>query len=101
MAEKEKEETGRSKKRARGKAIRRRSGRVKLDPRLTPRFKELKNQVIAADMEMERLKAGRRQVKGQIVQYRERIEKHARRGSRTWRYLTRDYNNTREPTPLS
>jgi polysaccharide chain length determinant protein (PEP-CTERM system associated) len=68
---------------------------IKLDPRLTPRYKELENQVIAADMEVERLKQDDAKLKTQIARYRERIENTPAR-EQSLAILTRDYNNTRD-----
>ena len=67
----------------------------KVDPRLTPRYKELENQLIATDQEIERLKQDDAKVKNQINQYRERIEGTPAR-EQALSILTRDYNNTRE-----
>lgn len=70
-------------------------GGIKLDPRLAPRYKELENQVIAADMEIHRLKQDDAKVKTQIARYRERIENTPVR-EQSLAILTRDYTNTRE-----
>ncbi len=67
----------------------------KFDPRLTPRYKELENQVMATDQEIERLKQEDAKVRNQISQYRERIESTPAR-EQSLAILTRDYNNTRE-----
>jgi polysaccharide chain length determinant protein (PEP-CTERM system associated) len=93
MAEKEKEKTaGKEKTPMKPFGTKR---EIKLDPRLTPRFKELENQVIAVDMEIQRLHQEDAKVKNQIVQYRERIENTPAR-EQGLAILTRDYNNTRE-----
>jgi polysaccharide chain length determinant protein (PEP-CTERM system associated) len=68
---------------------------LKMDPRLTPRYKEIENQLIAVDMEIGRLKQEDATVKTQISQYRERIENTPGR-EQAMALLTRDYNNTRE-----
>ena len=68
---------------------------IKLDPRLTPRFKELENQVIAADQEIQRLYQEDAKLKNQIAQYRERVENTPAR-EQGLAILTRDYNNTRD-----
>ena len=68
---------------------------VSVDPRLSPRFKELENQIISANMEIERLKKDEANVRNQIVLYRERIENTPSR-EQALAVLTRDYNNTRE-----
>jgi polysaccharide chain length determinant protein (PEP-CTERM system associated) len=93
MAEQEKEKTA-AKEKTPGKP----SGakrEIKLDPRLMPRYKELENQVISADMEIQRLHQEDAKLKNQIVQYRERIENTPAR-EQGLAILTRDYNNTRE-----
>jgi polysaccharide chain length determinant protein (PEP-CTERM system associated) len=68
---------------------------IQLDPRLTPRYKELENQVIAADLEIQRLYQEDAKLKNQIFQYRERVENTPAR-EQGLAILTRDYNNTRE-----
>jgi polysaccharide chain length determinant protein (PEP-CTERM system associated) len=68
---------------------------VALDPRLNPRGKELENQVIAADLEIARLKQEDQKIRSQIAHYRERIEKTPSR-EQDLAVLTRDYNNTRQ-----
>ena len=93
MAEKEKEKTA-AKEKTPGKP----SGakrEIKLDPRLMPRYKELENQVISADMDIQRLHQEDAKLKNQIVQYRERIENTPAR-EQGLAILTRDYNNTRD-----
>ena len=93
MAEKEKEKTG-GKEKTPGKPFGMKR-EVKLDPRLTPRFKELENQVIATDMEIKRLHQEDAKLKNQITQYWERVENTPAR-EQGLAILTRDYNNTRE-----
>jgi polysaccharide chain length determinant protein (PEP-CTERM system associated) len=68
---------------------------IKIDPRFTPRYKELENQMISADQEIERLKQEDRKIKSQIAQYHGRIENIPSRELALAK-LTRDYNNTRE-----
>ena len=46
----------------------------KIPPQLTPRYKELENQLIAADQEIQRLKQEDVLVRNQVAQYRGRIE---------------------------
>jgi len=70
-------------------------GGIKVDPRLAPRYKELENQVIAADMEIQRLNQDDAKVKTQIAHYRERVENTPAR-EQSLAILTRDYNNTRD-----
>jgi polysaccharide chain length determinant protein (PEP-CTERM system associated) len=67
----------------------------KIDPRLTPRYKELENQLLASDQEIQRLKQEDVLVRKQIAQYRERIESTPAR-EQALAILTRDYNNTRD-----
>ena len=93
MAEKEKEKRA-GKEKSPGKSLGAKR-EIKLDPRLTPRFKELENQVIAADLEIQRLHQEDAKLKSQIVQYRERVENTPAR-EQGLAILTRDYNNTRE-----
>ena len=68
---------------------------IKMDPRLAPRYKDIENQLIAVDMEIERLKQEDAKVRTQITQYRERIENTPAR-EQAMTLLTRDYNNTRD-----
>jgi polysaccharide chain length determinant protein (PEP-CTERM system associated) len=93
MAEKEKEKTA-VKEKPPVKSFGTK-GEIKLDPRLTPRYKELENQVIAAEMEIQRLNQEDAKLKSQIAQYRERVENTPAR-EQGLAILTRDYNNTRE-----
>jgi polysaccharide chain length determinant protein (PEP-CTERM system associated) len=72
---------------------------VSLDPRLNPRYKELENQLISVDLEIERLKQDDVKVRNQIVLYRQRIESTPSR-EQALAVLTRDYNNTREAYAL-
>jgi polysaccharide chain length determinant protein (PEP-CTERM system associated) len=67
----------------------------KLPPQLTPRYKELENQLMAADQEIQRLKQEDALVRNQVVQYRGRIESTPAR-EQALAILTRDYNNTRD-----
>ena len=93
MAEQEKEKTA-AKEKTPGKP----SGakrEIKLDPRLMPRYKEMENQVISADMEIQRLHQEDAKLRNQIIQYRERIENTPAR-EQGLAILTRDYNNTRD-----
>ncbi|KPK88177.1 MAG: hypothetical protein AMJ94_15765 [Deltaproteobacteria bacterium SM23_61] len=68
---------------------------IRLDPRLMPRYKELENQVIAADLEIQRLQQEDAKIRSQIDRYRERIENTPAR-EQGLAVLTRDYNNTRD-----
>jgi uncharacterized protein involved in exopolysaccharide biosynthesis len=63
--------------------------------RLTLRYKEMENQLVATDMEIERLKEDEAKVNSQIARYRERIENTPTR-EQAMSDLTRDYQNTRE-----
>ncbi len=67
----------------------------RLDPRLNPRYKEIENELLAVDFEIERLKQEDSKVKTQIAQYRERIENTPGR-EQAMSALNRDYENTRE-----
>ena len=84
----------RARKNTTGQTFGRQAGN-KLDPRLTPRYKDIENQLIAADMEIERLKQEDNKVRDQITQYRERIENTPAR-EQALAILNRDYNNTRD-----
>jgi polysaccharide chain length determinant protein (PEP-CTERM system associated) len=66
-----------------------------LPPQLTPRYKELENQLMAGDQEIERLKQEDAKVRNQVIQYRGRIESTPAR-EQDLAILTRDYNNTRD-----
>ncbi len=68
---------------------------VLLEPRMNPRYKELENQIIAVDLEIERLKQDDAKIRNQIALYRQRIENTPSR-EQTLAVLTRDYTNTRE-----
>ena len=63
--------------------------------RLTLRYKEMENQLVATDLEIERLKEDEVKANGQISRYRERIENTPTR-EQAIADLTRDYQNTRE-----
>ena len=72
---------------------------VSLEPRLNPRYKELENQIISVDMEIQRLKQDDANLRNQIALYRQRIENTPSR-EQTLAVLTRDYTNTREAYAL-
>jgi polysaccharide chain length determinant protein (PEP-CTERM system associated) len=69
--------------------------RAQIDPRLAPRYKEIENQLVAVNMEIDRLKQDDAKLKTQIARYRERVENTPSR-EQALSILTRDYNNTRE-----
>ena len=60
-----------------------------------PRYAELESQLMAAEMEMRRLKEEEAKVKAQISVYRERIENTPMR-ELAMAQMTRDYENTKE-----
>jgi protein tyrosine kinase modulator len=68
---------------------------LSLDPRLNPRYKELENQIISVDLEIQRLKQDDAKIRDQIALYRQRIENTPSR-EQTLAVLTRDYTNARE-----
>jgi polysaccharide chain length determinant protein (PEP-CTERM system associated) len=68
---------------------------ISVDPRLSPRYKELENQIISVDQEIGRLQQDEVKVRNQIALYRERIENTPSR-EQALAILTRDYNNARE-----
>lgn len=63
--------------------------------RLNPRYKEMESQLIATELEIERLKEEEGKVKAQIHKYRERIENTPVR-ELAMAQLTRDYQTTKE-----
>jgi polysaccharide chain length determinant protein (PEP-CTERM system associated) len=63
--------------------------------RLSLRHQEMENQLIATNLEFERLKEEEAKVKVQIGKYRERIENTPAR-EQAITFLTRDYQNTKE-----
>ena len=65
------------------------------DYRLMLRRKEMENQVVATDMEVQRLREEEAKVKAQMAKYRERIENTPIR-EQAMANLSRDYQNTRE-----
>jgi uncharacterized protein involved in exopolysaccharide biosynthesis len=65
------------------------------DYRLTLRFKEMENQLVANEMEIGRLREEEGRVEAQMATYRERIENTPIR-EQAMANLTRDYQNTRE-----
>jgi capsular polysaccharide biosynthesis protein len=67
----------------------------KASPKLNPRYKEMESQLIATELEIERLKEEESKVKAQINKYRERIENTPIR-ELAMAQLTRDYQNTKE-----
>ena len=67
----------------------------KSELRLNPRYKEMETQLIALDLEIQRLKEEEEKIKVQINRYRERIENTPIR-EQAMANITRDYQNTRE-----
>ena len=67
----------------------------KADVKLNPRYKEIESQLIANELEIERLKEEEAKVKAQINKYRERIENAPVR-ELAMTNLMRDYQNTKE-----
>ncbi len=65
------------------------------DVKLNPRYKEIESQIVATQLEIERLREEESKVKAQINKYRERIETTPLR-ELTLAQLTRDYQNTKE-----
>ena len=63
--------------------------------RLYQRQKEIESQLVAVDLEIERLKEEETKARGQIGRYRERIENTPIR-EQAMILLTRDYQNTRD-----
>jgi polysaccharide chain length determinant protein (PEP-CTERM system associated) len=74
-----------------------RKGRIgdETDYRLMLRSKEMENQLVATDMEIQRLREEEAKVKVQMAKYRERIENTPIR-EQAMVNLSRDYQNTRE-----
>jgi len=71
------------------------SQKARTGPKLSPRFKEVEDQLIANEMEMKRLQQEESNVKSQMARYLERIENTASR-ELAMNLLTRDYQNTKE-----
>lgn len=67
----------------------------RVDVKLNPRYKEMESQLIATELEIQRLREEEAKVRAQINQYRERIEKTPIR-EQAMTLLTRDYQNTKE-----
>jgi polysaccharide chain length determinant protein (PEP-CTERM system associated) len=67
----------------------------KSELRLNPRYKEMEAQLIAIELEIERLKEEEGKVKEQINKYRERIENTPIR-EQAMNLISRDYLNTKE-----
>jgi polysaccharide chain length determinant protein (PEP-CTERM system associated) len=67
----------------------------KSELRLNPRYKEMEAQLIATELEIERLKEEEGKVKEQINKYRERIENTPIR-EQAMNLISRDYLNTKE-----
>ena len=67
----------------------------KPDFRLNPRYKDMEAQLVATELEIERLKEDETKVKAQMAQYRERVENTPAR-EQAMALLTRDYQNTKE-----
>jgi uncharacterized protein involved in exopolysaccharide biosynthesis len=72
-----------------------RRGGDEADYRLKLRAKEMENQMVATDLEIQRLKEEEGKVRAQMGHYRERIENTPIR-EQAMTNLTRDYQNTRE-----
>ena len=74
-----------------------RRGRIgdETDYRLTVRYKEMENQLVATDLEIKRLKTEEEKVRGQMAKYRERVENTPMR-EQAMSSLNRDYENTKE-----
>ncbi len=68
---------------------------VKGDIKLNPRYKEMESQLIATELEITRLREEEAKVKGQINQYRERIENTPVR-ELAMAQMTRDYQSTKD-----
>jgi polysaccharide chain length determinant protein (PEP-CTERM system associated) len=66
-----------------------------LDFQFSPRYKEMENQLITTNLEIERLSEEETKVKAQIDKYRERIENSTFR-EQDMVLLTRGYQNTKE-----
>jgi polysaccharide chain length determinant protein (PEP-CTERM system associated) len=67
----------------------------KSEVRLNPRYKEMESQLIATELEIERLKEEEGKVKAQINIYRQRIENTPLR-DQAMTLISRDYQNTKE-----
>jgi len=67
----------------------------KSEVRLNPRYKEMESQLIATELEIERLKEEEGKVKAQINIYRQRIENTPLR-EQAMTLISRDYQNTKE-----
>ncbi len=63
--------------------------------RLNPQYKQMESQLLATDLEIERLKADEEKVKAQINIYRQRIENTPIR-DQALTLISRDYQNTKE-----
>ncbi|MBS3917342.1 MAG: hypothetical protein KG012_00500 [Deltaproteobacteria bacterium] len=63
--------------------------------KLNPRYKEMENQLIATELEINRLKEDEEKMKAQITKYRERIENTPMR-ELAMTNLNRDYQNTKD-----
>jgi polysaccharide chain length determinant protein (PEP-CTERM system associated) len=64
-------------------------------PRLNPQYKQMESQLLATDLEIERLKVDEEKVKAQINVYRQRIENTPLR-EQALTLISRDYQNTKE-----
>jgi polysaccharide chain length determinant protein (PEP-CTERM system associated) len=67
----------------------------KSEVRLNPRYKEMEAQLIAVDLEIQRLREEEGKIKAQINRYRERVENTPIR-ELAMSNITRDYLNTKE-----
>jgi len=67
----------------------------KSELRLNPRYKEMESQLVATELEIERLKEEEGKVKAQINIYRQRIENTPLR-EQAMTLIARDYQNTKE-----
>jgi polysaccharide chain length determinant protein (PEP-CTERM system associated) len=75
--------------------VARESNRERADHGLNLRYKEMENQLIATELEIQRLKEEEGKVKAQVNKYRERIENTPIR-EQAMAQLMRDYQNTKE-----
>ncbi len=65
------------------------------DVKLNPRYKEIENQILATDMELQRIRQEEGKIRAQVAEYRQRIDKTPSR-ELALSLLTRDYQNMNE-----
>ncbi len=65
------------------------------DVKLNPRYKEIEHQILATDMEIQRIQQEEGKVKAQVAEYRQRLDKTPGR-ELALSLLTRDYQNLNE-----